>query len=64
MEIKIIDNFLDKIDLKRVINSTNEKSWMIQKSTPTRLDHLEFLYLDVTDDEFFNKYLFKQIEKH
>ena len=62
MEIKIIDNFLDKIDLKRVINSTNEKSWVIQKSYVNKEDHLQFLYLDVTDEEFFNKYLFKQIE--
>ena len=64
MEIKIIDNFLDKIDLKRVINSTDEKSWVILKSYVNKEDHLQFLYLDVTDEEFFNKYLFKQIEKH
>ena len=64
MEIKIIDNFLDKIDLKRVIDATYKRSWTIQKSYSHVESHLEFLSLDVTDEEFFNKYLFKQIEKH
>ena len=66
MDIKIVDNFLDKIDLKRVKKRLEYPAqWTVQVSDKLLTGHeQEFLELIVTDEEFYNKYLFDKIKKH
>ena len=66
MDIKIVDNFLDKIDLKRVGEKCYDPlvEWEVQRSISTNKENLDFLYLDVSNEEFYNKYLFDKVKQH
>lgn len=61
MKIKIFDNFLKETELSYINNFTNNKKWVIQISSKD--GDLEFLYLDVSHEKFFNSYLFNEIKK-
>ena len=63
MDIKIVDNFLDRIDFKKVFDYVNDKEWVIQRSDGRNRDHLQFLMREVSDDEFFNSYLFDKVKE-
>tara|TARA_Y100000590_G_scaffold135634_1_gene155247 strand:- start:151 stop:648 length:498 start_codon:yes stop_codon:yes gene_type:complete len=60
--IKIIDNFLDPIDLKKVIGETSCQEWKIQQTDIRKSNHLPFLIREVSHDEFFNSYLFNKVK--
>ena len=65
MDIKIVDNFLDRIDLKKVQQRLEYPAkWKVQRSDPTKKEHLEFIMLDVSNEEFYNKYLFDKVKQH
>jgi hypothetical protein len=69
MDIKIVDNFLDPIDLKRVVSNLSYKEWSFQVSDRNDLPGIlisseVFLMSDVSDDEFFNSYLYKKLKEH
>ena len=70
MDIKIVDNFLDPIDLKKVQNYTftnphTPKKWKIQQSNVDREDASnQFLECEASDDEYFNTYLWNKVKKH
>ena len=67
MEVEIIDNFLDSIDLKKVVERVGNRhcQWEVQQSNAD-YDRVgqQFLYLDVSEEKYFNTYIFKQIKKH
>ena len=64
MDIKYVDNFLDKIDFKKVKERILDASWNLQRSDTTNKEHLDFLMLDVSNEEFYNKYLFDKVKQH
>ena len=70
MDVKVVDNFLDPIDLKKVSKKVDGKGlngcqWTIQVSATDLTGHeQQFLELIVSDEEFFNTYLFNLIKKH
>ena len=64
MDIKYVDNFLDKIDFKKVKERILNASWNLQRSVTTNKEHLEFLMLEVSNEEFYNKYLFDKVKQH
>ena len=64
MDVKYVDSFLDKIDFKKVVDRTVNASWNIQRSISTNEEHFDFLYLDVSNEEFYNKYLFDKVKQH
>ena len=57
MDVKYVDSFLDKIDFKKVVDRTVNASWNIQRSDSTNKEHFDFLMLDVSNEEFYNKYI-------
>ena len=60
--IKIFEDFLSKEDIDLVYNySKRIKSWNIQ--TSTRNSFQEFLYHEVTSDEYFNLYLCEKVKE-
>ena len=63
MEVKIIDNFLDRIDFKKVCEFANNKEWTIQQSDHNTKGNAHFLMYMVSNNEFFSTYLFNLIEK-
>ena len=64
MDIKVVDKFLDPIDLKKVAAATDDKEWNFQRSDPRNKNHGIFLMRDVSDDKFFNTYLFDKVKEH
>ena len=64
MDVKIVENFLDPIDFQKVEEATNVKTWEIQRSDPWNKTQLDFLFLNKTDDDFFNTYLYKKVKEH
>ena len=64
MDVKYVDSFLDKIDFKKVKERTVDASWTLQCSDPTNKDNMDFLYLDVSNEEFYNKYLFDKVKQY
>ena len=64
-EIKIVDNFLDEEDFKKIINIIGYTSWGLQSSSEFEsTKESSFLYSNLTDESFFNGYLFdKVVEK-
>ena len=60
-EIKIFDNFLNETDFNRVMSFTQYATWQIQGSV--NKGNREFLYINVSDEEFFNSHIFHKIEK-
>ena len=66
MEVKIVDDFLDSIDLKEVQKRIEfPAKWNTQVSDTERRDHVaEFLELIVSGEEFYNKYLFDKVKEH
>ena len=60
-EIKIFDNFLNETDFNRVMSFTQYAIWQIQGSV--NKGNREFLYINVSDEEFFNSHIFHKIEK-
>ena len=64
MDVKIVENFLDPIDFQKVEEATNVKTWEIQRSDPWTKTQLDFLFLNKTDDDFFNTYLYKKVKEH
>ena len=63
-EVVSIDNFLDKIDFKKVVDRTIDALWGVQRSDPINKENMDFLYLDVSNEEFYNKYLFDKVKQH
>ena len=63
MDVKIIDNFLDRIDFKKVCEFANNKEWTIQQSDHNTKGNAHFLMYMVSNNEFFSTYLFNLIEK-
>ena len=60
--IKIIDNFLDQKDYKKVIEVRNDISWVLQSSNPdNHVGVFRFLFSDLKDDPFFIDYLFSKV---
>ena len=57
-EIKIIDNFLEKKDFKKIVS--DDPAWNLQTSNPGK-EELPFLYSDLTDESFFNSYLYDKV---
>ena len=57
-EIKIIDNFLERKDFQKIV-SVNP-AWNLQTSNPVK-GELPFLYSDLTDESFFNSYLYDKV---
>ncbi len=66
MDVKVVDNFLDKIDFKKVKKRILGSSWILQRSCNDigDKDQSDFLMLDVTNKKFYNKYLFNKVKKH
>ena len=64
MEIKIVDKFLDTIDLKKVAAATNDTEWTFQRSDPRNMKHGIFLMKHMNDDKFFTTYLVDKIKAH
>ena len=64
--IKIVDNFLDPIDFRKVVERTKyPAAWTAQCSNPHLEDSSqEFLELNVSEEKFFNTTIFNQIKKH
>jgi len=62
-EIKIFDNFLSQDDLTIIHNYVKcVNSWGIQTSTNKNSPN-EFLYYDVSNEEYFNTYLCEKIKE-
>ena len=57
-EIKIIDNFLEKKDFKKIVS--DDPAWNLQTSNAGE-GELPFLYSDLTDESFFNSYLYDKV---
>ena len=64
MDIKIVDKFLDTIDLKKVAAATNDTEWTFQRSNVLNKSNGIFLMKNMYDDKFFNTYLFDKIKEH
>jgi len=64
MDIKIVDNFLDKIDFKKVNESYFNKKWEMQQSSSRPPYGLDFLIHQVSSEKFFDNYLFNKIKQH
>ena len=61
-EIKIVDNFLDEEDFKKIINIIGYTSWGLQSSSEFEsTKESSFLYSNLTDESFFNGYLFDKV---
>ena len=62
-QIKIVDEFLSEEDLKKVINKYNVQDvpiWGLQ-SSGFKPEQLKFLKCDLSDDEFYNTYLYEKV---
>ena len=64
MEVKYVDNFLDKIDFKKVEERIVDASWTFQCGNPINKEKLPFLLWEVSHEEFYNKYLFDKVKQH
>ena len=60
-DVKVIDEFLTKKEMKEVWEFINNMSWTTQFSFPGK-SVISFLKSDVTDVEYFNSYLFNRIK--
>ena len=66
MDVKIVDNFLDPIDFKKVEEKCYNPliEWKVQRSVSINKEHLDFLMSEVSNEEFYNKYLFDKVKQH
>ena len=61
-EIKIVDNFLDEEDFKKIINIIGYTSWGLHSSSEFEsTKESSILYSNLTDESFFNGYLFDKV---
>ena len=64
MEVKIVEDFLESSDFDKVTERLQyPASWRMQSSDGEDGSQ-QFLYLDVSEEKYFNTYIFKQIKKH
>ena len=64
MEIKFVKNFLNTNDFEEVVKTVNNGKWTLQSSDSRDKTHLEFLYQDQSNNQFFNTYLFNKVKEH
>lgn len=59
-KIKIIDNLLEEDDIEKMYGYIEKNKWKLQASNSNSLTH--FLMCDVSEEKFFNEYLFNKIK--
>jgi hypothetical protein len=62
-QIKIVDEFLSEEEFIKVVSKYKNKDatkWELQSSS-FKPDELQFLKCDLSDDEFYNTYLYKKV---